>query len=308
MKTGSSERNGRLPWQSSTFWGSCFKARLDKTLQYESMVWNGKMRGRSSQVPNLYLTPNIISSSWDRWRCDQTNLQHIRTVWKWCISTFNSVQVHHSKLSETSCWLLPHAGFLFGVFLCNAVWHVGGDGAHLSCSLYMKHLIVKVDVRPDLLQHGALRCSGEEQGLVDLQSPGPECLQRPDPRAGCATSCDQVCSDGAVQALAFSVELFLELPQCLQEALQRTLPERKTEYDKAELGRQCLFSPRNIIDIASLCHICIWMLYLLISVPAQLKANFTNCCLSDRTTHQLTVWIPIPFESIYYILHNVFIE
>lgn len=105
------------------------------------------------------------------------------------------------------------------MFLCNAVGHMGSDGAHLSRSLHMKHLIIEVDVRPDLLQHGALRCSCKEQSLVDLQAPGPEGLQRPDPRAGCATSCDQVCTDGTVQALAFSVKLFLELPQCLQKAL-----------------------------------------------------------------------------------------
>lgn len=115
------------------------------------------------------------------------------------------------------------------MFLCNAVRHMGSNGAHLSRSFHMKHLVVEVDVRPDLLQHGALRCSCKEQGLVDLQAPGSECLQCPDPRAGCATSCDQICSNGTVQALAFSIKLFLELPQCFQEALQRTLPERKTE-------------------------------------------------------------------------------
>lgn len=137
-----------------------------------------------------------------------------------------------------SCWmtvplvsevllLLPHI-VLFGVmFLCNAIGHVGSDGAHLSRSLHVKHLIIKVDVRPNLLQHGALRRPCKEQGLVDLQAPGPECLQRPDPRAGRATCCDQVCSDGTVQALAFSVKLFLELPQCFQEALQGTLQRKK---------------------------------------------------------------------------------
>lgn len=125
-----------------------------------------------------------------------------------------------------SCWLLSHSAV---TVLCNAVGHVGSDGAHLSRSFHVKHLIVKVDVWPDLLQHGALRCSCKEQGLVNLQTPGPECLQRPDPRAGCTSSCDQVCSDGTVKALAFSVELFLELPQCLQEALQGTLSAKKTE-------------------------------------------------------------------------------
>lgn len=133
------------------------------------------------------------------------------------------------------------------MFLRDAVGHVGGDGAHLGRSLHVEHLIVKVDVRPDLLQHGALRSSRQEQGLVDLQAPGPERLQRPDPRAGCAASRDQVRPDGTVQALAFGVKLLLELPQCLQEALQRTLSEGKAgrDYDKAcvSASHHCLFLP-----------------------------------------------------------------
>lgn len=109
---------------------------------------------------------------------------------------------------------------MFGVmFLCNAIGHMGSDGAHLCCSLHMKHLIIKVDVRPYLLKHGALRCPCQEQGLVDLQTPGPEGLQRPNPGAGCATSCNQVGPDWTIQALAFGIELFLEFPKCLQEAL-----------------------------------------------------------------------------------------
>ena len=115
------------------------------------------------------------------------------------------------------------------MFLCNAVGNVGSDGAHLCCSLHVKHLIVKVDVRPDLLQHGALWCAREEQRLVDLQTPGPERFQRSNPGARRASSCDQVGSDGTFQALSFSVKLFLELPQCLQEALQRTLQRRKAD-------------------------------------------------------------------------------
>lgn len=115
--------------------------------------------------------------------------------------------------------LLPAAGVAFGVVLCDAVGHVGSDGAHLGRSLHVKHLIIKVDVRPDLLQHGALRRPGQEQRLVDLQPPGPERLQGPDPRAGGAASRHQVGSDGTVEALSFGVKLFLELPQSLQEAL-----------------------------------------------------------------------------------------
>lgn len=102
--------------------------------------------------------------------------------------------------------------------LCDAVGHVGGDGAHLGRSFHVKHLIVKVDVGPDLLQHGALRGPRQEQSLVDLQPPGPERLQGPDARAGGAASCHQVRADGTVETLSFGVKLFLELPQRLQEA------------------------------------------------------------------------------------------
>lgn len=105
---------------------------------------------------------------------------------------------------------------------------MGGNGTHLCCSLHMEHLIIKVDVRPNLLQHGALRCPCEEQGLIDLQAPGSERLQRPSSGARCAASCDQEGADGTVQAVAFGIELFLELPQRLQEALQRSLPDRKS--------------------------------------------------------------------------------
>lgn len=115
--------------------------------------------------------------------------------------------------------LLPAAGVPFDVVLCDAVGHVGSDGAHLGRSLHVKHLIVKVDVRPDFLQHGALRCPRQEQCLVDLQPPGPESLQGPDTRAGGAASRHQVGSDGTVETLSFSIKLFLELPQSLQEAL-----------------------------------------------------------------------------------------
>lgn len=119
---------------------------------------------------------------------------------------------------------------MFAVVLCDAVGDVGGDGAHLSRSFHVEHLIVKVDVRPDLLQHGALRRPRQEQSLIDLQTPGPEGLQGPDPRAGGAASRHQVRADGTVEALPFGIELFLELPQRLQEAFKRTLPGRSHIY------------------------------------------------------------------------------
>lgn len=121
------------------------------------------------------------------------------------------------------------------MFLRYPIWHMGSNGSHLSRSLHMKHLIIKVDVGSDLLQHGALWCSCQKQGLIDLQAPGSEGLQRPDPRAGCTTSSDQVRSDWTVQTLAFSIKLLLQLPQGLQETFQRTLSER------AEMGCNLFF-------------------------------------------------------------------
>lgn len=127
-----------------------------------------------------------------------------------CAAALNSVQFRLVSL--------PTAGVAFAVMLCDAVGHVGSDGAHLGRSLHVKHLVVKVDVRPDLLQHGALGGPRQEQRLVDLQAPGPEGLQGPDAGAGGAASSHQVGSDGTVEALSFGVELLLELPQSLQEA------------------------------------------------------------------------------------------
>lgn len=120
--------------------------------------------------------------------------------------------------SHAPAVLLPTARVAFAVVLCDAVGHVGGDGAHLGRSLHVKHLIIKIDVGPDLLQHGALRRPRQEQRLVDLQPPGPERLQGPDTGAGGAASRHQVGPDGTVEPLSFSVKLFLELPQSLQEA------------------------------------------------------------------------------------------
>lgn len=111
------------------------------------------------------------------------------------------------------------------VFLRDAVGHVGSDGAHLGRSLHVKHLVIEVDVRSDLLQHGALGRPRQEQGLVDLQAPCAERLEGPDPGAGRAAGRDKVRSDRAVEPVPFGVELLLELPEGLQEALQGTLVE-----------------------------------------------------------------------------------
>jgi len=67
------------------------------------------------------------------------------------------------------------------VLLSDAVRHVGRDGAHLPGPLDVEHLVVKVDVWLDLLQQGPFGGSGQEQGLVDLQPPGPQGLQHTGP-------------------------------------------------------------------------------------------------------------------------------
>lgn len=174
-----------------------------------------------------------------------------------CLLLFPAGWLYHWHLKS---WrLLPHAVFLSGIFLCNAIGHMCSDGAHLRCSLHMKHLVVEVDVWPDLLQHGALRCPRQKQGLVDLQAPGPECLQRADPGAGCAASCHQKGPDGTVQPVAFGVKLFLELPQCLQEALQGTLQERNRWW-RGRAGEimsitLCILCLASLVVITLSCHI-----------------------------------------------------
>lgn len=62
------------------------------------------------------------------------------------------------------------------VFLCYAVRYVCSNSAHLHSSLYMEHLIIKVDVGSYFLQHGAFGGPGQKQGFICLQSPGTESL------------------------------------------------------------------------------------------------------------------------------------
>lgn len=64
-----------------------------------------------------------------------------------------------------------------GVLLGDAIGYVGSDGAHLRSPFHVEHLIVEVDVGPDLLQHGPLGGSGQEEGLICLQSPGTQRLE-----------------------------------------------------------------------------------------------------------------------------------
>ena len=115
----------------------------------------------------------------------------------------------------------------FVVLLANTVRHVGGDGPQLLGALDVEHLVVEKDVGLDLLQQRALGGPGEEQSLVDLQAPAPQCLQHTGPGAGRAARRYQEGADGTVQTLVFGVEHPLQLAQRFQETLQRTLRRGK---------------------------------------------------------------------------------
>jgi len=134
-----------------------------------------------------------------------------------------AVRMHVISIQKKPCVLQNVVSLFPGILLCDAVRHVGRDGAHLRCALHVEHLVIEVDVGTDLLQHGALGGPSQEQGFVDLQAPGPQCLEGPDTRAGGAAGRHQVGPDGTVHAVALGVELLLELAKGLQEALQRAL-------------------------------------------------------------------------------------
>lgn len=105
------------------------------------------------------------------------------------------------------------------VLLSDAVGHVSRYGPQLLSSLNVEHLIVKVDVRFDLLKQRPLWSPSQEKSLINLQTPATQSLQDTGARAGSAAGCDQEGADGTVDALVFDVELSLELPQSLQETL-----------------------------------------------------------------------------------------
>lgn len=96
---------------------------------------------------------------------------------------------------------------------------MGGHRAHLLSPSYVEHLVIKEDMRADLLQKGTLGCSCKEQGLIRLQAPAAQGLESPGPRAGCTARCHQVRAYRTLQSQALGVELLLQSPQCLQEAL-----------------------------------------------------------------------------------------
>lgn len=103
--------------------------------------------------------------------------------------------------------------------LCHAVRHMGGHCAHLLSPGHVEHLVIKVDVRADLLQEGALGRARKEQGFICLQAPAAQGLKRPGPGAGCTACRHQVGADGALQPQALGVEFLLQPTQGLQKAL-----------------------------------------------------------------------------------------
>lgn len=105
------------------------------------------------------------------------------------------------------------------VLLSDAIGHVSRYGPQLFGPLDVEHLIVKEDVRFDLLQQRPLGSPGQEKRLIDLQAPATQGLQDASAGTGGAAGRDQEGSDGTVDALVFDVELSLEFPQSFQETL-----------------------------------------------------------------------------------------
>lgn len=123
------------------------------------------------------------------------------------------------------------------VLLSDAIGHVSRYGSQFLSPLDVEHLIVKVDVRLDFLQQRPLRSPSQKKSLIDLQTPTTQSLQDASARAGGAAGRDQEGSDWTVDALVFDVEFSLELPQGLQETLQRALREPKSEQTEGKASR-----------------------------------------------------------------------
>lgn len=103
--------------------------------------------------------------------------------------------------------------------LCHTVRHMGGHSAHLLGPSHVEHLVIKEDVRADLLQEGALGRARQEQGFICLQAPAAQGLESPGPRTGCTACRHQVGADRALQPQALGVEFLLQPTQGLQKAL-----------------------------------------------------------------------------------------
>lgn len=84
---------------------------------------------------------------------------------------------------------------------------MGRDGPQLLGTLDVEHLIVKEDVRPDLLQQRPLGSTGEEKSLVDLQAPATQGFEYAGPGASCTTGRHQERTDGTVHTLVLGIKL-----------------------------------------------------------------------------------------------------
>lgn len=146
---------------------------------------------------------------------------------QWIFNMFTILRFYPPSVirSLLFCGLLDE--FPLVVLLSNPVWDVCSYGSQLLGPFNVKHLVVEKDVRFDFLQEWPFRSSGQEEGLVDFQAPATEGFQDTGSWAGSAAGRYQECSDGTVHTLVLGVEFSLELPQSLQETLQRTLKASK---------------------------------------------------------------------------------
>lgn len=118
------------------------------------------------------------------------------------------------------------------VLLSNAIGHVSRYGSQFLSPLDVEHLIIKEDVRFDFLQQRPLWSPSQEKSLIDLQTPTTQSLQDASARTGGAAGRDEEGSDRTADALIFDVEFSLELPQGLQETLQRALRGRRASQSQ----------------------------------------------------------------------------
>lgn len=59
------------------------------------------------------------------------------------------------------------------ILLSNSIGHMSSDCPELLGTLDVKHLIIKEDVRSDLMKDRPLRSPSQKEGLIYLQSPAP---------------------------------------------------------------------------------------------------------------------------------------
>lgn len=106
--------------------------------------------------------------------------------------------------------------------LATATWVAG----QLLCSFYVKHLIVKGNVRSDFWQDWTLGCPCKEECFINLYSPAAKSFQHSGSRAGSTPGCRQLSPDWRVQLFVPEVEPLLEPSKVFHETFQRTLCQR----------------------------------------------------------------------------------